>query len=84
MTGAMGFKCSGCRKRFSVRTGTVMESSPLSLQTWLLAISMMSTARKGVSSIQFAKELGVTQKTAWFLEHRIRDACARKEGLLVD
>ena len=42
----------------------------------------MTTARKGISSIQFAKELGVTQKTAWFLDHRIREACARKEGLL--
>jgi len=82
VTGAMGFKCSGCRKRFSVRTGTIMEASKLPLQTWLLAIYMMTTARKGISSIQFAKELGVTQKTAWFLEHRIREACSKSEGLL--
>ena len=80
--GKMGFKCSGCLKRFSVRTGTVMESSRLPLQTWLLALYMMTTARKGISSVQFAKELGVTQKTAWFLEHRIREACASSERLL--
>ena len=73
--GGMSFKCGGCRERFSVRTGTVMESSRLPLQTWLLAIYMMTTARKGISSIQFAKELGVTQKTAWFLANRIREAC---------
>ena len=82
VTGAMGFKCSGCRKRFSVRTGTVMEASKIKLKTWLLAIYIMTTARKGISSVQFAKELGVTQKTAWFLANRIREACARGEGLL--
>ena len=80
--GAMGFKCSGCRKRFSVRTGTVMEASKVKLQTWLLAFYMMTTARKGISSVQFAKELGVTQKTAWFLANRIREACAGGKGLL--
>jgi transposase-like protein len=80
--GGMGFKCASCKERFSVRTGTVMESSRLPLQTWLLAIYMMTTARKGISSVQFAKELGVTQKTAWFLEHRIREACTSKGGLL--
>ena len=82
VTGAMGFKCSGCRKRFSVRTGSVMEASKVKLQTWLLAIYMMTTARKGISSVQFAKELGVTQKTAWFLANRIREACTKGEGLL--
>lgn len=71
----MSFKCATCKERFSIRTGTIMEISHLPLQTWLLAIYMMTTARKGISSIQFAKELGVTQKTAWFLEHRIREAC---------
>ena len=82
VTGAMGFKCAGCRKRFSVRIGTVMEASKISLQTWLLAIYMVTTARKGISSVQFSKELGVTQKTAWFLANRIREACAKGAGLL--
>ncbi len=52
-----------------------MEESRLPLQKWLLAIYIMTTARKGISSVQLAKELGVTQKTAWYLEHRIREAC---------
>ncbi len=74
----MGFKCGDCptgKQRFSVRTGTIMEKSRVPLQKWLLAMYIMTTARKGISSIQLAKELGVTQKTAWFLEHRIRLAC---------
>ncbi len=75
ISGGMGYKCSGCKERFSVRTGTIMENSRLSLQKWLLAINLMTTARKGISSLQFAKHLGVTQKTAWFLANRIREAC---------
>ncbi len=82
ISGNMPFKCSGCKKRFSVRTGTIMERSSVSLQTWLLAINIMTTARKGISSVQFAKELGVTQKTSWFLANRIRKACEEGRGLL--
>ena len=52
-----------------------MEESRLPLQKWLLAMYIMTTARKGISSVQFAKEIGVTQKTGWFMEHRIREAC---------
>lgn len=82
--GSMGFKCASCRKRFSVRHGTIMEGSKLPLQMWLLAIYLMTTARKGISSVQLAKELGVTQKTAWFMANRIREACTDTEtgGLL--
>ena len=81
----MGFKCGDCptgKQRFSVRTGTIMEKSRVSLQKWLLAMYIMTTARKGISSIQLAKELSVTQKTAWFLEHRIRAACTDGRVLL--
>ena len=60
--GKMSYKCANCEERFSVRTGTIMEHSRLPLQTWLLGIYLMTTARKGISSIQFAKELGVTQR----------------------
>ena len=76
----MGYKCAGCKKRFSVPTGTVMESSKLPLQTWLLAFYRMATAKKGISSIQLAKELGITQKTAWFLQQRIREACHHRQN----
>ena len=82
ISGKMGFKCSGCKEKFSVRTGTIMEHSKASLRTWLLAINLMTTARKGISSVQFAKELGVTQKTAWFMANRIRKACEDGTGLL--
>ena len=83
ISGGMSYKCSNCKERFSVRTGTIMESSRLPLQTWLLAIYMITTARKGISSVQFAKELGVTQKTAWFLANRIREACTSTKAPLL-
>ena len=69
----MPYRCKDCRKHFSVRTGTVLAESRLPLQKWLLAIFMLTSARKGIPSIQMARELGVTQKTAWFLAHRIRE-----------
>ena len=69
----MPYRCRDCRKHFSVRTGTILAESRLPLHKWLTAIYMMTTARKGVSSVQMAKELGVTQKTAWFLAQRIRE-----------
>ena len=78
----MPYRCRDCRKHFSVRTGTVLAESKLPIQKWLLAAYLMTTARKGISSVQLAKELGVTQKTAWFLEHRIREAMADRGGLL--
>ena len=72
MNDTMGFYCKNCERAFSVRTGTVMEKSRLPLQKWLLALHLMNTCRNGISSIEFAKQLGVTQKTAWYLAHRIR------------
>ncbi len=77
----MPFRCKDCRKHFSVRTGTVLAESKLGLHKWLMAIYMLHTARKGVSSIQMSKELGITQKSAWFLDHRIRVAMMRRGGL---
>ncbi len=77
----MPYRCRDCRKHFSVRTSTVLAESKLPLHKWLLAIFMLHTARKGVSSIQMAKEIGVTQKTAWFLNHRIREAMKHRGGL---
>lgn len=69
----MPYRCKDCRKHFSVRTGTVLSESRLPLHKWLMAIYMMTTARKGIPSTQMAKQLGVTQKTAWFLAQRIRE-----------
>lgn len=69
----MPYRCKGCRKHFSVRTGTVLAESRLPLQKWLLAIYMLTSARKGIPSTQMARELGITQKSAWFLAQRIRE-----------
>lgn len=69
----MPYRCKDCRKHFSVRTGTVLNCSNVPLQKWLLAAYLMNTAKKGVSSCQMARELGVTQKTAWMLCHKIRE-----------
>ena len=78
----MPYRCRDCRKHFSVKTGTAMAESSLPVRKWLMAAYLMTSARKGISSVQLAKELGVTQKTAWFLEHRIREAFASRGGLL--
>lgn len=75
------FKCGGCRKQFSVRTGSVLAESKVPLQKWLMTAWIMTSHPKGVSSIQLSKTLGVTQKTAWFLAHRIREAFTQQGGL---
>lgn len=75
----MPYRCRDCRQHFSVRTGTVLAESRLPLHKWLMAIYMMTTARKGIPSTQMARELGVTQKSAWFLAQRIRETWL-KEG----
>ena len=78
-----GHRCNECRKDFSVRMGTIFEQSRLPLRTWLFASYLITTARKGVSSLQLSKELDITQKTAWFLLHRLRDAAAPEIGELL-
>ena len=69
----MAYRCKDCRAHFSVRTGTVLAESRLPLLKWLLAIYMLTSARKGIPSTQMARELGITQKSAWFLAQRIRE-----------
>ncbi len=77
------YYCNPCRKVFNVKTDTVMHGSPLSLQCWAVAMYCMLTARKGVSSSQLSKELGITQKSAWFMLQRIREACSGDSGKLL-
>ncbi len=67
-------KCSECRKQFTVRIGTIFESSHIELHKWLQAIFLMTSSKKGISSNQLHRTLGVTLKSAWFLSHRIRAA----------
>ena len=68
------WRCRGCGRDFTVKTGTLMHASKLGCRTWVLAMYLMSTSIKGVSSMKLHRDLGVTQKTAWFLAHRIREA----------
>ena len=77
----MPFRCKDCRKHFSVKYGTIMQGSPLGVQTWLLAVYLLTTGLKGTSSLKLRRDLGVTQKTAWYLAHRIRKAMERDGGL---
>ena len=77
----MPYRCRECGKRFSVKTKTVMEGSNLGYQTWAMAIYLLSTSLKGVSSMKLHRDLGVTQKTAWHLAHRIRRALDQHGGL---
>lgn len=78
----MPYRCRDCRKRFSVRTGTVMAASNLGFQVWVLAIYLLTTSLKGTSSMKLHRDLGVTQKTAWHLAHRIRAMWQQGDMLL--
>jgi transposase-like protein len=69
------YRCNACKKDFSVRTGTIFERSHIPLHKWIYAMYLLMTARKGVSSLQLGKEIGVTQKSTWFMLQRIREAC---------
>lgn len=69
-----------CRKRFSVRQGTILEDSKLGYQTWAIAIYLLTTSLKGVSSMKLHRDLNITQKSAWHLAHRIRQTFADKAG----
>ncbi len=70
------FKCKAkeCRKQFSIKTGTIFEDSAIKLDKWLIAIWKIANAKNGISSYELGRALGVTQKSAWFMNHRIREA----------
>ena len=71
--------CAGCKKQFSVTTGTVMEDSKIPLHKWLLAIHLMCASKKGVSALQVHRMLGIARRSAWHLCHRIRSAMTSLE-----
>jgi transposase-like protein len=72
------YRCNQCKEDFTVRTGRIFERSHVPLHKWIYAMYLVVTARKGISSMQLAKEIGVTQKTAWFILGRLREACGDK------
>jgi transposase-like protein len=68
------WKCKECYKQFSVKLGTIFEDSPLGLDKWLAALWMLVNCKNGISSYEVARDLGITQKSAWFMMHRLRRA----------
>ncbi len=80
--GGKRYRCAKCHQDFTIKTKTVFGESKISLQKWFVAIYLLSISKKGISSIQLAKQVGVTQKTAWFMDHRIRHALKQNKGKL--
>ncbi|MYH58955.1 MAG: IS1595 family transposase [Boseongicola sp. SB0675_bin_26] len=76
---ARPYHCKDCHQHFSVRLGTILEGSPLPFRKWVLAIYLHMTSLKGVSSMKLHRDIGVTQKTAWFMLQRIREAFKRDD-----
>jgi transposase-like protein len=76
------YRCNSCKEDFTVRTGTIFERSHVPLHKWIYAMYLLMTVRKGVSSTQLAKEIGITQKSAWFVLQRIREACGSDTTVL--
>jgi transposase-like protein len=73
--------CSGCKKQFTVKVGTIFEDSPLGLDKWMTAAWMLCNCKNGMSSYELSRAIGITQKSAWFMLHRIREAM--KSGSIV-
>jgi transposase-like protein len=78
------YRCASCKQDFTIKTGTVFGESKLPLRKWFIAIYLLSTTSKGISSVQVAKHVGVCQKTAWFMAHRIREAHQQNKGQLLE
>lgn len=76
------YRCNACKADFTVRTGSIFERSHIPLHKWIYAIYLLVTARKGISSLQLGKEIGITQKSAWFMLQRIREACGNDTSVL--
>ena len=81
--GTMPYRCSPCRRYFSVKTGTVMQSSKLPIRKWIIVMYLMSTSLKGVSSMKLHRDLGITQKTAWMMAQKIREGWTQGTGRFV-
>jgi transposase-like protein len=71
------WKCGGCRRQFSVLTGTIFQGSKIAVRTWLLVVFEMCAAKNGISAREVERKYDLTAKTAWFMLHRIREAMRR-------
>lgn len=76
------YRCNQCAEDFTVRTGTIFERSHVPLHKWIYAMYLLITSRKGISSMQLSKEIGITQKSAWFVLQRLREACGNNPEVL--
>jgi transposase-like protein len=76
------FRCNPCKLDFTIRTGTIFGRSHIPLHKWLYAMYLLLTARKGISSLQLSKEIGIRQGSAWFMLQRIREACGNDPSIL--
>jgi transposase-like protein len=76
------YRCSSCKQDFTIKTGTLFGESKLPLKTWFTAIYLLTSNKKGISSLQLSEFLGVSQKTAWYIDHRIREAMKQNNGKL--
>jgi transposase-like protein len=72
------WKCKKCYKQFSVKVGTIFEDSPIGLDKWLIALWLLVNCKNGISSYELSRDLGITQKSAWFVLHRLRLALQKK------
>src|SRR5271163_3939219 len=71
--------CKGCKKQFTVKVGTIFEDSAIGMDKWMIAVWMLVNCKNGISSYEIARALGVTQKSAWFMMHRVRLAMHNKD-----
>jgi transposase-like protein len=76
------YRCNACKFDFTVRTGTIFGRSHVPLHKWLYSMYLLVTSRKGISSLQLSKEIGITQKSAWFVLQRLREACGNDPTML--
>src|SRR5437879_2132170 len=76
------YECGHCHQQFTVTVGTVFERSKIALHKWLMAATLLAASKKGMSSHQLHRMLGVTYKTAWFMSHRLREAMKSDGGML--
>lgn len=72
------YKCADCKKKFNAKIGTIFENTKIPLSKWFVSIYIATSHKKGISSLQLSKDIGVTQKTAWFILHRIREMLKAK------
>lgn len=77
------YTCKGCKKQYTVRIGTIFEDSHIPFSKWIMAMHLMMSSKKGISSLQLSRELGITVKSAWFVSHRIREALVDDPGRLL-